>query len=47
MLAGILDFRSARMSLDSLLLSRLAPWRGSSAWWVAFSGGLDSTVLAV
>ncbi|MEZ3185357.1 tRNA lysidine(34) synthetase TilS [Pseudomonas sp. LM13] len=33
------------MSLDSLLLSRLAPWRGSSAWWVAFSGGLDSTVL--
>lgn len=45
MLAGILDFRSARMSLDSLLLSRLAPWRGSSAWWVAFSGGLDSTVL--
>ena len=33
------------MSLDSLLLSRLAPWRSSSAWWVAFSGGLDSTVL--
>ena len=34
-----------RMSLDSLLLSTLAPWRASSAWWVAFSGGLDSTVL--
>lgn len=33
------------MSLDSRLLSVLAPWRGSSAWWVAFSGGLDSTVL--
>ncbi|MBA4724487.1 MAG: tRNA lysidine(34) synthetase TilS [Pseudomonas sp.] len=33
------------MSLDSRLLSVLAPWRDSSAWWVAFSGGLDSTVL--
>ena len=33
------------MSLDSRLLSVLAPWCGSSAWWVAFSGGLDSTVL--
>lgn len=33
------------MSLDSLLLSALAPWRGSPTWWVALSGGLDSTVL--
>lgn len=33
------------MSLDSLLLSALAPWRSSPTWWVAFSGGLDSTVL--
>jgi tRNA(Ile)-lysidine synthase len=33
------------MSLDSLLLSALAPWRSSPIWWVAFSGGLDSTVL--
>ncbi|SDH47934.1 tRNA(Ile)-lysidine synthase [Pseudomonas flavescens] len=33
------------MSLESALLARLAPWRGASAWRVAFSGGLDSTVL--
>jgi len=33
------------MSLDSFLLSALAPWRSSPTWWVAFSGGLDSTVL--
>lgn len=33
------------MSLDSLLLSALAPWRSSPIWWVAYSGGLDSTVL--
>ncbi len=45
MLAVNAGHRSARMSLDSLLLSALAPWRGSPAWWVAFSGGLDSTVL--
>lgn len=45
MLAVNAGHRSARMSLDSLLLSALAPWRGSPTWWVAFSGGLDSTVL--
>jgi tRNA(Ile)-lysidine synthase len=45
MLAINAGHRSARMSLDSLLLSALAPWRGSPTWWVAFSGGLDSTVL--
>lgn len=33
------------MSLESSLLSRLAPWREAAAWRVAFSGGLDSTVL--
>ncbi|UCJ16595.1 tRNA lysidine(34) synthetase TilS [Pseudomonas sp. MM211] len=33
------------MSLESALLARLAPWREASAWRVAFSGGLDSTVL--
>lgn len=27
------------------LLSRLAPWRDASGWRIAFSGGLDSTVL--
>lgn len=27
------------------LLARLAPWRHAAAWRVAFSGGLDSTVL--
>jgi len=45
MLADNAGHRSAAMSLDSLLLSTLAPWRGSPTWWVAFSGGLDSTVL--
>jgi len=33
------------MSLSARLLARLAPWRDAPAWRVAFSGGLDSTVL--
>ncbi|MDH4567772.1 tRNA lysidine(34) synthetase TilS [Pseudomonas sp. BN414] len=33
------------MSLESRLLTALAPWRHAPAWHVAFSGGLDSTVL--
>ncbi|OWJ96781.1 tRNA lysidine(34) synthetase TilS [Pseudomonas sp. A46] len=33
------------MSLESRLLTALAPWRAAPAWRVAFSGGLDSTVL--
>jgi len=33
------------MSLESRLLSALTPWRAAPAWRVAFSGGLDSTVL--
>ncbi|MCY1352462.1 tRNA(Ile)-lysidine synthase [compost metagenome] len=33
------------MSLEARLLSALAPWRHAPAWHVAFSGGLDSTVL--
>nr|BFD39949.1 tRNA lysidine(34) synthetase TilS [Pseudomonas sp. FFPRI_1] len=32
-------------ALCAKLLQRLAPWREASAWHVAFSGGLDSTVL--
>ena len=31
--------------LPALLLKTLAPWRNASAWHIAFSGGLDSTVL--
>ncbi|MFJ3053207.1 tRNA lysidine(34) synthetase TilS [Pseudomonas nitroreducens] len=31
--------------LESRLLSFLAPWRAAPAWRIAFSGGLDSTVL--
>lgn len=31
--------------LESTLLNALAPWRSAPAWRVAFSGGLDSTVL--
>ncbi|OLU16635.1 tRNA lysidine(34) synthetase TilS [Pseudomonas sp. PA1(2017)] len=33
------------MSLESAVLSRLEAWRDAPAWRVAFSGGLDSTVL--
>lgn len=32
-------------SLESRLSKALAPWRTAAAWRVAFSGGLDSTVL--
>ena len=32
-------------SLSANLLQTLAPWRNAPAWHVAFSGGLDSTVL--
>lgn len=33
------------MSLESRLLNALQPWRTAPRWHVAFSGGLDSTVL--
>lgn len=33
------------MALESHLLSFLTPWVGAPAWRIAFSGGLDSTVL--
>ena len=33
------------MSLDTRLLDALSAWRQAPAWRVAFSGGLDSTVL--
>jgi tRNA(Ile)-lysidine synthase len=33
------------MSLHAKVLGNLAPWRAAPAWRVAFSGGLDSTVL--
>lgn len=33
------------MSLESRLLQALEPWRQAPAWWVAFSGGVDSAVL--
>ncbi|USW95100.1 tRNA lysidine(34) synthetase TilS [Pseudomonas proteolytica] len=32
-------------TLTAKLLQILAPWRNASAWHIAFSGGLDSTVL--
>ncbi|MDH0747543.1 tRNA lysidine(34) synthetase TilS [Pseudomonas sp. GD03842] len=34
-----------KTELHQRLLSRLAPWRDAAAWRIAFSGGLDSTVL--
>lgn len=36
---------SCKKELSSRLLSRLAPWRDAAGWRIAFSGGLDSTVL--
>lgn len=33
------------MSLETRLLEALSAWRGAPVWHVAFSGGLDSTVL--
>ncbi|WCM52491.1 tRNA lysidine(34) synthetase TilS [Pseudomonas sp. WJP1] len=33
------------IDLSSRLLRNLAPWRNAPAWRIAFSGGLDSTVL--
>jgi tRNA(Ile)-lysidine synthase len=33
------------MSLETRLLAALDPWLDAPRWWVAFSGGLDSTVL--
>jgi tRNA(Ile)-lysidine synthase len=33
------------MTLESDLLARLQAWRAAPVWYVAFSGGLDSTVL--
>lgn len=33
------------MTLESLLFATLTPWRDAPAWRVAFSGGLDSSVL--
>lgn len=32
-------------ALSARLLSRLDPWRDAAVWHIAFSGGLDSTVL--
>lgn len=33
------------MSLENRLLNALSAWRNAPVWYVAFSGGLDSTVL--
>ena len=40
-----LPIRAMSAEFESRLLSFLAPWRAAPAWRVAFSGGLDSTVL--
>lgn len=37
--------RALVLKLESALLAAVAPWRAAPAWRVAFSGGLDSTVL--
>jgi len=35
----------SRIDLPTGLLTQLSPWRNATAWHIAFSGGLDSTVL--
>ncbi|MCJ8204092.1 tRNA lysidine(34) synthetase TilS [Pseudomonas sp. RGM2987] len=35
----------SRIDLPTHLLTQLSPWRNAAAWRIAFSGGLDSTVL--
>ena len=34
-----------KSTLTAKLLQTLAPWRDAPAWQIAYSGGLDSTVL--
>ncbi|SFB08909.1 tRNA(Ile)-lysidine synthase [Pseudomonas sp. NFIX10] len=34
-----------RIDLPTRLLTQLSPWRNAATWRIAFSGGLDSTVL--
>ena len=36
---------ASRIDLSARLLLNLAPWRHATTWRIAFSGGLDSTVL--
>ena len=36
---------NASNDLPSRLLTQLIPWRNAATWRIAFSGGLDSTVL--
>lgn len=35
----------SRIDLPTRLLTQLSPWRNAATWRIAFSGGLDSTVL--
>lgn len=35
----------SRIDLPTRLLTQLSPWRNATTWRIAFSGGLDSTVL--
>jgi tRNA(Ile)-lysidine synthase len=40
-----LDMGQSMIDLPSQLLLKLEPWRNAAHWRIAFSGGLDSTVL--
>jgi tRNA(Ile)-lysidine synthase len=42
---GLRRYYLMKPLLSAKLLQTLAPWRNAPAWHVAFSGGLDSTVL--
>ena len=39
------DMSQSNSDLPTRLLLNLAPWRNAKTWRIAFSGGLDSTVL--
>jgi tRNA(Ile)-lysidine synthase len=44
-LCEVIDMSLPTRDLSTRLLLNLAPWRNATTWRVAFSGGLDSTVL--
>jgi tRNA(Ile)-lysidine synthase len=41
----VIDMSQPMIDLPARLLLNLAPWRNAATWRIAFSGGLDSTVL--
>jgi tRNA(Ile)-lysidine synthase len=44
-LCKVIDMSQPTIDLAARLLLNLSPWRNAAVWRIAFSGGLDSTVL--